>query len=75
MKRGLLLASLLALVCIGGAAHAAPAEDKARAAQLNTLYAEYWEENLELNPLTATYAGDPRYNAELPNFLSVEHEN
>ena len=39
------------------------------AAQLDTLYAEFWEENLKLNPLTATFAGDPRYNAraaELP---------
>ena len=43
-------------------------------AQLGTLYAEFWEENLKLNPLTATYAGDPRYNGELPNFLSEEYE-
>ena len=44
------------------------------AAQLNTLYAEFWEENLKLNPITATFAGDPRYNAELPNFLAPEFE-
>jgi uncharacterized protein (DUF885 family) len=45
-----------------------------RAAQLNTMYAEFWEENLKLNPLTATFAGDPRYNGELPNFLAPEFE-
>ena len=38
------------------------------------MYAEFWEENLKLNPLTATFAGDPRYNAELPNFLAPEFE-
>jgi uncharacterized protein (DUF885 family) len=75
MKRSSLLASLFALGCFAGAAQAAAAEDKARAAQLNTLYAQYWEENLELDPLTATFAGDPRYNAELPNFLTLEYEN
>lgn len=45
-----------------------------RATDLNALYAEFWEENLKLNPLTATYAGDPRYNGELPNTLSLEFE-
>jgi uncharacterized protein (DUF885 family) len=46
--------------------------DDTRAARLNTMYAEFWEENLALNPLTATYAGDSRYNAEMPNFLAPE---
>jgi uncharacterized protein (DUF885 family) len=45
-----------------------------RVAALNSLYAEFWEENLKLNPLTATYAGDPRYNGELQNFLAPEFE-
>jgi uncharacterized protein (DUF885 family) len=62
--------SLLLLSILAGAAHAA---DTA-ATKLNTLYAEFWEENLKLNPLTATFAGDPRYNAELPNFLAPEFE-
>ena len=68
MKRSSLLASLFSLFGIAGAAHAADT----RAAQLNSLYAEFWEENLKLNPLSATFAGDPRYNAELPNFLAPE---
>jgi uncharacterized protein (DUF885 family) len=49
----------------------APAQDKAR--RLDALYAQYWEENLALNPLAATYQGDPRYNDQLPNFLSEEY--
>ncbi|KAF1721124.1 DUF885 domain-containing protein [Pseudoxanthomonas wuyuanensis] len=49
----------------------APASTKA--AQLNQLYAQYWEESLELNPLRATFQGDPRYNDRLPNFLSADY--
>lgn len=45
----------------------------ARAERLDTLYATYWEEMLELNPLAATFQGDPRYNDRLPNFLSSEY--
>jgi uncharacterized protein (DUF885 family) len=67
MTRTLLLASLILIATSAGAA-----DD--RAAQLDKLYAEYWEENLKLNPVTATFAGDPRYNAELPNSLSKEFE-
>ena len=44
-----------------------------KAAQLDRLYAQYWEESLKLNPLGATFQGDPRYNDQLPNFLSAEY--
>ena len=47
-----------------------PSQDKA--SQLNALYEQYWEESLKLNPLRATFQGDPRYNDQLPNFLSAE---
>src|SRR6187455_118674 len=70
MKRFALLASVLLLAT----AHAAARDAAAAAAQLNTMYAEFWEENLKLNPVTATYAGDPRYNAEMPNILAKEFE-
>ena len=70
MSRLKLLASLLLVICCAATVHAADT----RAAQLNTLYAEFWEENLKLNPVSATFAGDPRYNAELPNFLAPEYE-
>jgi uncharacterized protein (DUF885 family) len=45
----------------------------ARAAQLDKLYADYWEADLKLDPVGATYQGDPRYNDQLPNFLSKEY--
>jgi uncharacterized protein (DUF885 family) len=41
--------------------------------QLARLYDEFWEESLRLNPIQATFVGDPRYNAELPNFLSADY--
>ncbi len=69
MTRFKLLASLFLSVC-AVTAHAA---DDA-AAQLGTLYAEFWEENLKLSPVSATFAGDPRYNDQLPNMFSAEYE-
>ena len=70
MKRFALLASMFLGAATSGVVHAA----ESRAAQLNTMYAEFWEEYLKLNPITATFAGDPRYNAELPNFLTTGFE-
>lgn len=37
-----------------------PAESPA--ARLDRLFADYWEEWLQLNPVDATFIGDPRYN-------------
>jgi uncharacterized protein (DUF885 family) len=48
----------------------APAATKA--AQLDKLYADYWEALLKLNPLQATFQGDSRYNDQLPDFYSAE---
>ncbi|KGM57551.1 hypothetical protein N799_05705 [Lysobacter arseniciresistens ZS79] len=80
--------SLLALALAGAMAACSPtsASDAAqatgsaevatdKAAQLDRLYAQYWEEMLKLNPLAATFQGDPRYNDQLPNFLSEEYRD
>lgn len=52
---------------------AAATAQPSRAAQLSTLYAEYFEDNLKLNPLQATQIGDSRYNDRLPNMLSADY--
>lgn len=80
--RPLALALALALAgCspAGGPDTAAPAtpavtaeQAAERAAQLQQLYADYWEASLELNPLQATFVGDPRYNDRMPDFFSAE---
>jgi uncharacterized protein (DUF885 family) len=36
------------------------------------LFADFWQEYLALNPIEATYVGDPRYNDQMPNFLAPE---
>ena len=36
----------------------------------NTVLDAYYEDGLKLNPITATAAGDNRYNDQFPNFLS-----
>lgn len=47
------------------------AADHDKAAQLDKLYADYWEALLQLNPLQATFQGDNRYNDRLPDFYSA----
>ena len=87
-QRLLVLSLLAALTACGGSqepaatatapaaspAVATPAKPDAAAttAQLDTLYTEFWEASLELNPLQATFVGDPRYNDRMPNFLSAD---
>ncbi|HLA73799.1 MAG TPA: DUF885 domain-containing protein [Steroidobacteraceae bacterium] len=70
MIRSAPLAFLLLCSALAGVSRAAGDA----AAELGRMYDEFWEENLKLNPLSATYAGDPRYNGELPNTLSPEYE-
>ena len=52
---------------------AAMPQSSAKSAQLDKLYADFWEESLKLNPLQATFVGDPRYNDQLPNVLSPDY--
>lgn len=54
------------------ATQAAPAKAEDKATKLQRLYQGYWEESLKLNPLQATFQGDPRGNHQLPNYLSAE---
>lgn len=72
MRRPLLLAALAA----GVVACAAPQPSRSPetgAAAVQQLFADYWEENLQRHPLTATFVGDPRYNDRLPNTLSADY--
>jgi uncharacterized protein (DUF885 family) len=52
---------------------AAVADQTQIAAQLEQLYADYWQANLVLNPLNATFIGDARYNDQMPNFFTAEY--
>lgn len=54
----------LALAAALAAALPASAQTKVPATpdQMNRLYAEYWEDNLRQNPISATFNGDKRYN-------------
>ncbi len=59
-------------VAAAGTAAGPSAIDTAKAEKLERLYEEYWEETLRLNPIQATFQGDPRYNDQLPNFLTEQ---
>jgi len=53
----------------------AASEDKVIdvSATLNVLFDDYFERNLELNPLAATFIGDYRYNDRLANTFGPEY--
>ncbi|MGD9340365.1 MAG: DUF885 domain-containing protein, partial [Chromatiales bacterium] len=54
---------------------AAETEESAEtaSARLASLVEAYFEENLELNPVSATFIGDSRYNDRLGNSIGPEH--
>ncbi|MBT8102380.1 MAG: DUF885 domain-containing protein [Gammaproteobacteria bacterium] len=69
-----LAAVLLIAACGDARDEAAPeAIDVDPSAALNALFEEHFERNLEMNPLSATYIGDYRYNDRLANSISPEY--
>ncbi len=72
-------ASLALLLAFGLTACSAPqprSDSRAATApvtNLNAAFAEFWEEFLQLDPLTATRIGDRRYNDRMPNPFSAEY--
>ena len=44
-------------------------------AAFDSILQNYYEEGLQLNPLSATSAGDNRYNDQMPNFLSDDYKS
>ncbi|MGH8076189.1 MAG: DUF885 domain-containing protein [Lysobacter sp.] len=75
------LALALALTFVGAASAPAFAADtpkaatsqQSKAAKLNVLYDQHWEEVLKLNPVQATFQGDNRYNDQLPDYGSAAY--
>ncbi|GAB1596336.1 DUF885 domain-containing protein [Lysobacter claricitrinus] len=51
----------------------ASATQSSKGQKLTAMYEQYWEELLKLNPLQATFQGDPRYNDQMPNYLTAEY--
>jgi uncharacterized protein (DUF885 family) len=47
--------------------------EKRTPAQLNELYADYFEESLRRSPMRATQIGDPRFNDQLPDAQSESY--
>ncbi len=54
---------------------AATQNAQAKADQLNKMYTEFWDAYLKRNPVLATFTGDTRYNAELPDFGSQQYRD
>jgi uncharacterized protein (DUF885 family) len=74
LATAILAAVLLVAACGGTQDQAAPEKTEADAsASLNVLFDEYFERNLELNPISATFIGDYRYNDRMANTNSPEY--
>ncbi|RUO34754.1 DUF885 domain-containing protein [Aliidiomarina soli] len=80
MKYSILKVALVAALSLGVASACSQAENPSaqqqseqKSAYLETIYAEYFTANLQLNPLQATFVGEHRFNDKLANSLSEEH--
>lgn len=69
------LAAVLLVAACGGAEDRAASEQTLAdpSATLHALFDEYFERNLEMNPIAATFIGDYRYNDRLANTNSPEY--
>ena len=60
-------------VSVGPAAAQAVTTQSELKVRLDALFERFFEDFLQLSPLTATYIGDSRYNDRLPNFIGPEY--
>jgi uncharacterized protein (DUF885 family) len=75
LPASVVLAAVLLVAACGGSQDRA-ATEQAQAdpsATLNALFDEYFERNLEMNPISATFIGDYRFNDRLANTNSPEY--
>ena len=72
---GAALATVLLLAACGDSADRSANEttEVDASVTLNVLFEEYFERNLELNPISASFIGDYRYNDRLANSNSPEY--
>jgi len=68
-----LLLSLVSLSFADLPAAQSQAPSGQASADLNRLLGAYWEDSLRLNPITATFIGDGRYNDQLSINIGHEH--
>ena len=71
----MLAATLLITACGEGQQEAADEDTVDASVQLATLFDEYFERNLELNPLSATAIGDDRYDDRMSISMSQEYRD
>jgi len=72
MKRRILIA--LSIITFSSCKENSKQEESQNLPSIASVFDDYYEDGLKLNPLGATFAGDNRYNDTLPNFLSATIE-
>ena len=72
----LTLCVILLISCNRGSKTGNSQSDKSKVStEFNKILDNYYEDGLKLNPLSATWAGDSRYNNSFPNTLTDEYKN
>ena len=71
--RSAMLAVLFLVAACGGNEEPAATGAIDASEALSALLDEHFERNLELNPVSATFIGDNRYNDRMANFFSAEY--
>src|SRR5215472_7577619 len=69
VTRRVIEAALVLLIPLSQSAVAA----SGASAQLASLVAEFWQDDLRMRPFNATSLGDPRYNGSFPNFIGPQY--
>ncbi len=70
MSIRIVLTLLTLVVAVGCASNSNPPSQDVRAA---AVFDAYYQRQLELNPIGATFRGDGRYNDQLPNLFGPDH--
>ena len=68
-----LIAAVLLIAACGQSKEEATTEVVDAGATLHAMFDEHFERNLEMNPLSATFIGDYRYNDRMANSNSAEY--
>ena len=71
--RSAMLAVLFLVAACGGNEGPAATDTIDASEALSALFDEHFERNLELNPVSATFIGDDRYNDRMANFFSADY--
>ncbi len=69
------LSIILGIVLMVSSCKKEKKQEKETLPPMSDVFAAYYEDGLQLNPLSATFAGDNRFNDQFPNFLTKAYQD